>query len=609
MTGFRPWQRDCFELFFNGIHCFLSAPPGQGKSRAAMAHATMWVERGKKVLIATPRRLILQSFSGPATWEWDQQGKAGSPEATPHSYPGPSRGQSVDNELTLREFLEHEVDLHQPIFVGTHSGVLAALKGIAERGIRTDNLVVIIDEIHKVSEVNELGKVLQGLITSKVPTLLMTGTPFRGDGKPILSSELMDLYKDHTYHRDYATCLDESEHLGGFTCKVLVGDITLTLDHVLSKVKEENRYVVIKLPFVNSQHNQRLAHSQGLDPNVADLKAVAERVVIKACERHGLSYLSIVEDGEDRENFELLLDTTRDVPAYGNEPARLGTPDKLPRVVISQDTITEGVDCPWWTDSVMLGVTSSCVATIQFGQRCGRDHRSKNQRCVTSWSLVPDYWEPDVSPSKVREFVMRIIKTKLWLNFVGKPVKAPTLNTEGSNAPPAHSTTPTTHQLPPSPNAVSDNDLDVMTNHLLDGHTHPEGRAVLGKMTNGPTVTVFGPDGQQVHVLGDGNHIPKLDLVTMSDEQVLPVLMDLLYGVERTMLKGDARESSQVFQRYADTWDMVKGLWDNGMRDLTDISLRVKDWPRERIEQHLIEHGMLPKKRAKVPRNRGQKSD
>jgi len=569
----------------------------------------LWAERGKKVLIATPRRLILQSFTGQASWLWDQEGKVGTPEAVTHTYSKPLQG-GVSEELTLREFLEHKRDPDHPIFVGTHQGVLAALRDVKERGVPIDDLVVIIDEVHQLSVENKLGTVLKELIARNVPTLLMTGTPFRGDGKPILPSELMDLYQDHTYHRDYAESLDEAEYLQGFSCEVLVGDIRDTLSHVLEKVEEEDRYVVIKLPYVNSQHNRRLAKGLGLDPqnmSAAELKAEAEGLVIEMCDKYNLSYISIVEEGRVREEFEKILDTTRDIPATETEPAKLGSPELLPRVVISQDTVSLGVDCPWWTDSVMLGVTSSCVQTIQFGQRCGRDHRSKTQRPVKSWSLVPNYWEPEVTSDGVREFMLQLIKTKLWLNFVGEPVKPPQLNTTGSAAlHHGHSPVPN-DRVPPSPDAVSDNDLAVMQ-QLLNGLSHAEGRLTLHQLISGPTVTVVDPDDGHHTVLGDGNHMPKMDVVTMSDEQVIPVLRDLLLGMERTICKGEAAEAVRVFKRYASTWDLVKGLWDNGERDLAVIH-RHTGWEVARIEVHLIEHGLLPKKRAKQPRQRGQKSD
>lgn len=606
INGFRLWQAEAHERFYGQLRCYLIAPPGQGKSIAGQAWARYWFEQGRKVLIATPRRLILDSFKGEKTLGWDESGKVDSPSAVEHTF------KYVAPDCDLATWLITPLDNCCPYFVNTHSGALAALRALQDEfgdtAAKYQDLAVVIDEAHLMrdSEDSELSKVLKDLIAHGVPVLIMTGTPYRGDDKPILSRGLEKTFTIYT--REFYLALDEAAHLCAFETKVIVGNTLAVLEHILSTFEAEDRYAVVKLPRVGTHHALRLARELGIETKGVKEEAVIKQLKLRfdqeieaICQKLGLSHLSVVKDNSQDSRLEKILKSVRGATRRCNVKS-------LPRVIVTQDKIGLGVDCPWWTDSIMLGASRSCTETVQFGMRCCRDHFSKASRSARYWTLVPEYWEPEVTADQAFDFAKDLVATQLWWHFIGGGPVAPYLKT--SQSLPSTGGQGGTSAVPRSPKEITDASMmRSLGGSWMGGADTPY---VSEEDMPSVNVEVYRPDGSlethRVGNVGDGNRIypmdpPKLPEGTIKTGSFLSQLKNL---AEVLVARGKGKEYHSMLNKAQVTPKFIAALHREG-KSVGEISSET-GWTTLRVETTLQEEGLIVAK-ARKPRIRGGKED
>jgi superfamily II DNA or RNA helicase len=619
IRGFRNWQRDAFERFFGQTFCYLISPPGQGKSVMAQAWAMHWAERGKRVLIAAPRTLILDSFKGDLSLQWDDSGKVGQGSEHTFSYNAP--------DSPLDTWLVDGFDSVYPYHITTHQSVLSALKKLLSKygpdSVSYDDLAVVIDEAHlmKDSDNNKLGEVLRELEKKGVPVLLATGTPYRGDNEPILSSDFVGTLgsKLTVYTREFYLALDESDDLQGFATKVIVGNTLQVLRHVLSTLIAEDRYAVIKLPTVNTHHARRLGRELGIEANedkelLSRLKCRFNSEIESLCRDLGLSHLSVVMDNSRDEELEILLSRARaekidkkqpdDVVRASIAQARARVATYLPRVVVAQEKVSLGVDCPWWTDSIMLGASRSSTQTVQFGMRSCRDHFSKNDKDVNFWTLVPDYWEPEVTSDQSLQFAKDLVSVQLWWHFLGGGPLAPYLKTS-QLLPKSGVASDPTLQIPASPDAAV---TEVLNNAFLAGKKASD--IVIAPQVH---VTVHRPDGTQVKVpvgsLGSGNKIFPIKAPDLPPGVVSvngSFLSQVIHLAEVLVARGKGKEYHTMLKASQVTPQLIADLFRGG-KSVGEISSET-GWANWKIEAILKDEGLVDSKKP-APRARGTKED
>jgi hypothetical protein len=435
----------------------------------------------------------------------------------------------------------------------------------------------------------------------------MTGTPYRGDDKPILSR---DLEKSFTiYTREFYLALDEAAHLCAFETKVIVGNTLTVLERILSTFEDEDRYAVIKLPRVGTHHASRLARELGIDTKglkeesvIKQLKLRFDQEIEAICQKLGLSHLSVVKDNSQDSRLEKILKSVR------GDKGRCNV-SKLPRVIVTQDKIGLGVDCPWWTDSIMLGASRSCTETVQFGMRCCRDHFSKATRSARYWTLVPEYWEPEVTADQAFDFAKDLVATQLWWHFIGGGPVAPYLKTSQSLSSPVTQAGSST--VPRSPKEMTE--ATVMRNLFGTWTGGADTPYLEEENTPAVTVEVHLPDGSlephRVGNVGDGNRIypmdpPKLPDGTIKTGSFLSQLKNL---AEVLVARGKGKEYHTMLNKAQVTPKFIASLYQEG-KSVGEISSET-GWTTMRVESTLKEEGLIEVKAARKPRIRGGKED
>lgn len=602
LTTFRPWQREAFKQFFREDFCYLIAPPGEGKSKFGQANALRWAELGKKVLIISPQVLILNSFKEKSTFRWDENGNE-----TEHAQAHTFDYQEPKGFLgTLSTWLTQEFDPEYPYYIATHNAALRALSRLREQYgyLPSKDLAVIIDEAHKMSDsdASKLGQQLKTLLSDNVPTLLMTGTPFRADEQPIVSDDLIGKFS--VYNREFYKTLDEAKYLPGFETKVVVGNTLKVLEQILSSFEKENRYAVIKLPAVNSHHARRLAKEQGAD-NEKNLKELFDREIRKICQRLNLSHISVALDDSEDERLEGLLERAR------SETSRDALNTYFPRVVVAQEKANQGVDCPWWTDAIMLGASQSSTLTVQFGMRCCRDHESKINHIARFWTLVPEYWEPDVTMADAFDFAKQLVACQLWWYFLGEGVAAPDLK---STTPFATTEAERPHNTEPHTNKATQQSPAARVGQLLQQKCQGIENPQLLPTT---TISVHQPDGSFKDIrLGErydhnGNKIQEFDSPVlpqgMVQEQynIMDQLNRLAYAL---IMKGTGHVYHSVLSKTKVDQELILRRFKEG-RSLTKITAEV-GWSEANVRKVLERAGFLAKEEKRSrPRTRGVKEE
>jgi len=177
----RPYQKEPLQAAQkNHDHTLIVHPCGAGKTLIAQALAKHYLDKQYKVLIATPKRIILTNFENP-------------PKIDGHHIPRPIIFEhSRIEELKKALHKPHPVD----IYCACHDSTTEVLEEP-----QNTRLCLIIDEAHYLGGKTKLGQLIHQ-ISRQHPTHLLTATDFRTDNYDICDRNKYHIIK-RTIHQHH----------------------------------------------------------------------------------------------------------------------------------------------------------------------------------------------------------------------------------------------------------------------------------------------------------------------------------------------------------------------------------------------------------------------
>lgn len=357
----------------------IKAPPACGKSRALMYLALDKLRHQglEKVIIAVPQMVIGSSFkdtdltSGGFFEDWHID------EGYNLCTPG---GESGKAERVL-QFM-HDPDAR--CLLCAHPTLVAFHKNLSDVSLLNRTLVAI-DEFHHVSadEGNQLGNVIRSLIAdSKAHLVAMTGSYFRGDSVPILSSEDERLFDTVTY--TYYEQLNGYRYLKslGINYAFYKGKWTDALPEVLDTGKK----TLIHIPPTNS----REATGDKTNEVGAVLDAIGRMNYLD--EDTGV-YTVTREDGRAVRVADLVT------PAVQYKALdylrKIRERDDID-IIIAMGMAKEGFDWPWCEHVLTVAYRSSLTEVVQIIGRATRDCKGKEHAQFTNLIRRPAGTKSDI---------------------------------------------------------------------------------------------------------------------------------------------------------------------------------------------------------------------
>ncbi len=364
----------------------IKSPPASGKSRALMFIALdkLYNQGLKKAIIVVPEKSIGSSFNNePLTkygfWaDWEV-----APQWNLCNAPGDDNGGKVNS---VKAFLEST----DRILVCTH----ATFRFAAERfGLAAfDDCLIAVDEFHHVSaaEDNILGANISQLIArEKAHIVAMTGSYFRGDAIPVLSSQDEEKFESVTY--TYYEQLNGYEYLK----RLDIGYYFYSGSYIdeIADVLDPDLKTIIHIPNVNARESTKrgkttevseimdaLGSWKGKDPVTGfDLVELPDGRVLKVAD--------LVDDGPERHSK--VLTALKD-------PTQKDNRDHVD-IIIALGMAKEGFDWIWCEHALTVGYRSSLTEIIQIIGRATRDAKGKTHTRFTNFIAEPDAAEDAVT--------------------------------------------------------------------------------------------------------------------------------------------------------------------------------------------------------------------
>lgn len=366
-------------------YLLIKSPPASGKSRALMFIALDKLHNQglKQVIIVVPERSIGSSFhdeplSKFGFWaDWTVE-----PRWNLCNAPGPDHGGKVKS---LGAFLQS----NDRTLVCTHATFRFAVEQFGVEAF--DDRLIAVDEFHHVSANpdNILGRQLSELIArDKTHIVAMTGSYFRGDAEPVLSTE--DEARFHTVTYTYYEQLNGYEHLKQldigyyFYSGAYVDDILQVLD--------PTEKTIIHIPSVNSRESTKdkirevehiiemLGEWQGTDPETGFQ-------LVRTPQGQILRIADLVDDEPNKRDR---------VSAALKDPAQKNNRDHVD-IIIALGMAKEGFDWIWCEHALTVGYRSSLTEVVQIIGRATRDAPDKHRARFTNLIAEPDATEDSVS--------------------------------------------------------------------------------------------------------------------------------------------------------------------------------------------------------------------
>lgn len=375
--GMRAMQARVYEKR-NSQYLLVKAPPASGKSRALMFVALdKLANQGvKKVIISVPERSIGRSFKDTELmkygfyedWAIDSQYDLTA---------GGSEGRNI------KRFLEFLDDIQAKVLICTHATLRFAYEQVEDA--RFDNIMIAIDEFHHVSanDNSVLGKALKSIThNSTAHILAMTGSYFRGDSQPILTSEDERMFDKVNY--SYYEQLDGYKYLKSFGIdyKFYQGSYVEALD----KAIDSNKKTIIHIPNVNSSESTKDKYEE-----VGLIEDELGKYLEKDPET-GIDYIER-EDGKILKVADLVTEDGRDkVQSYLRN---MTSADDLD-IIIALGMAKEGFDWPWAEYALTIGNRSSLTEIVQIIGRVTRDSDNKSHAQFTNLIAQPSAQNDDV---------------------------------------------------------------------------------------------------------------------------------------------------------------------------------------------------------------------
>lgn len=383
--GMRAMQERAYEKR-GEQYLLIKSPPASGKSRALMFIALDKLHNQglKKAIIVVPEKSIGSSFNNePLTkygfWaDWEV-----APQWNLCNAPGDDNGGKVNS---VKAFL----DSTDRVLVCTH----ATFRFAVERfGLAVfDDCLIAVDEFHHVSaaEDNILGANISQLIArEKAHIVAMTGSYFRGDAIPVLSSQDEEKFESVTY--TYYEQLNGYEYLK----RLDIGYYFYSGSYIdeIADVLDPDLKTIIHIPNVNARESTKrgkttevseimdaLGTWKGKDPITGfDLVELPDGRVLKVAD--------LVDDGPERHSK--VLTALKD-------PAQKDNRDHVD-IIIALGMAKEGFDWIWCEHALTVGYRSSLTEIIQIIGRATRDAKGKTHTRFTNFIAEPDAAEDAVT--------------------------------------------------------------------------------------------------------------------------------------------------------------------------------------------------------------------
>lgn len=389
--GMREMQQRVFAKR-DAQHLLVKAPPASGKSRALMFVALdkLYNQGRKKVVVAVPERSIGSSFSSTnltaygffADWEIKPE----------HNLCVP--GSSVGKVAAFLKFLEGQ----DATLVCTHATLRFAFEKLAPEAF--NGAVLAIDEFHHVSadtEANRLGALLRDVMNgSDVHIVAMTGSYFRGDSVPVLSTD--DEAKFTPVMFNYYDQLNGYEHLKslGIGHHFYQGRYTDAIGEVLDLDKK----TIVHIPNVNSGEStkDKIEEVGFIIDSIGEVVGTEGTGIIRIRRTDTgeiLRVADLVDDADQAKRAETLhyLSTVASKDRDGVD------------IIIALGMAKEGFDWPFAEHALTVGYRASLTEVIQIIGRVTRDSPDKVHAQFTN--LIA---QPDAATDEVKFSVNNILK-------------------------------------------------------------------------------------------------------------------------------------------------------------------------------------------------------
>lgn len=390
--GMREMQQRVFEKR-DAQHLLVKAPPASGKSRALMFVALdkLYNQGRKKVIVAVPERSIGASFASTplsqdgffADWEIKDEHNLCTP------------GSSVGKVDAFADFLNGT----DATLVCTHATLRFAFERLSPEAF--NGTVLAIDEFHHVSadtEANRLGALLRDVMAgSDVHIVAMTGSYFRGDSVPVLSSEDEAKFTPVTFN--YYDQLNGYEHLKslGIGHHFYQGRYT----DAISEVLDLDKKTILHIPNVNSGESTK--------DKIEEVGFIIDAIgdVVETEADTGIILIRRPDSGEILRVADLVDDT--DQKQRADTLHYLSTVGSKQRdavdIILALGMAKEGFDWPFAEHALTVGYRASLTEVIQIIGRVTRDSPGKAHAQFTN--LIA---EPDASQSEVKGSVNNMLK-------------------------------------------------------------------------------------------------------------------------------------------------------------------------------------------------------
>lgn len=389
--GMREMQQRVFAKR-DAQHLLVKAPPASGKSRALMFVALdkLYNQGRKKVIVTVPERSIGASFSSTnltahgffADWEIKPEHNLCTP------------GSSVGKVAAFVKFLEGP----DATLVCTHATLRFAFEKLAPETF--NGTVLAIDEFHHVSadtEANRLGALLRDVMNgSDVHIVAMTGSYFRGDSVPVLSTDDEEKFTPVTFN--YYDQLNGYEHLKslGIGHHFYQGRYTEAIGEVLDLDKK----TILHIPNVNSGEStkDKIEEVGFIIDSIGEVVETEDTGIILIRRKDTgaiLRVADLVDDADQRKRAETqhYLSTVASKDRDGVD------------IIIALGMAKEGFDWPFAEHALTVGYRASLTEVIQIIGRVTRDSPGKDHAQFTN--LIA---QPDAATDAVKYSVNNILK-------------------------------------------------------------------------------------------------------------------------------------------------------------------------------------------------------
>lgn len=409
--GMREMQAKVYEAR-SKQYLLVKAPPASGKSRAMMFVALYKMrEQGiRKVIVAVPEKSIGGSFKNT---ELKKFGFFCDWTVAPYfNLCGGEEGGQSNEQRKVERFKEFLTSPSATALVCTHATLRYAFKELPDEDF--NDTLVGIDEFHHTSADAEsgLGEVVRRLMANtNAHILAMTGSYFRGDGKPVLRAE--DEARFHPVTYNYYQQLNGYQYLKNLQIgyKFYQGKYTDVLHEVIDTTKK----TIVHIPSVNAKAATALGKYGEVDAIIRTIGEVVETdynttvKTVRTPDGRLLKVADLVEDNPEDRNA---------IQTYLRNIKRREDMD----FIIALGTAKEGFDWKWCERCLTIGVRGSLTEIVQIIGRCTRDCEGKESAEFVNLIAQPEASQDNVSVA-VNDFLKAITASLLM-----EQVMAPSWN-------------------------------------------------------------------------------------------------------------------------------------------------------------------------------------